>query len=55
MSNADDFGLLLHKFSLLLGNPARSRNTYLPGSMRTIECYEESLMLFWCFLGYNKV
>ncbi|GMI36274.1 hypothetical protein TeGR_g2701, partial [Tetraparma gracilis] len=41
-------------FTRLLNNVHESNNTYLPGSVSGIECYQEVLILLWKFLEENS-
>jgi len=38
-----------------LNNIIDANNTYLPGSQKMIECYEEILIILFKFLDENKV
>lgn len=48
----DDFNILLKGFCRLLNNPLIQ--TYLPGSAKKIEFYQELLIIFWKFCDRNK-
>lgn len=48
----EDFEFILKGFSRLLNNPMTQ--TFLPGSSKKINFYQELLILFWKFCDYNK-
>jgi hypothetical protein len=50
MSGGYELSFCFKGFKRLLNNVHESNNTYLPGSVSGIECYQEILILLWKFL-----
>jgi len=48
-----DFAFMLKGLTRLLNNPLTQ--TYLPGSCKKIQFYQEMLVLFWKMCDINKV
>jgi hypothetical protein len=54
ISSKEDFNLIFSAFARLLNNIHEAHNTYLPNSMKEIQCQQELLVLLWKVLDHNK-
>ena len=54
ISNKEEFGLIYNAFKELMKIITISANTYLPSSVKEIQCKDELILFFWILLKSNS-